>query len=158
VASFLAMPSDHAQPEIPPDDQVAEHMLAFARIFVDGTAAEGRTFDWDASSAQRLDGLCETFLAGTPSAEAVQSMVLSMGSYLGELIVRHGTGVWAYDADAGAAGIDLPFGQRCFPHHKVGMRLSRGPAHSLRLFYYIAVTGDLALGTVDERPSPAVAG
>jgi hypothetical protein len=31
-------------------------------------------------------------------------------------------------------------------------------AHSLRLFYYIAVTGDLALGTVDERPSPATAG
>ncbi len=152
------MSSDHAQTQIPPDDQVAEHMLAFARIFVDGTAAEGRTFDWDASSAQRLDGLCETFLAGAPSAEAVQSMVLSMGSYLGELIVRHGTGVWTYDADAGAAGIDLPFGQRCFPHHKVGRRLSRGPAHSLRLFYYIAVTGDLTLGTVDERPGPATVG
>jgi hypothetical protein len=149
------MPSDHAQTEIPPDEQVAEHMLAFARIFVDGAAAEGRTFGWDASSAQRLDGLCETFLAGVPSEEAVQSMVLSMGSYLGELIVRHGTGIWTYDADAGAAGIDLPFGQRCFPHHKVGRRLSRGPAHSLRLFYYIAVTGDLTLGTVDERPSPA---
>jgi hypothetical protein len=149
------MPSDHAQTEIPPDKQVAEHMLAFARIFVDGAAAEGRAFGWDASSAQRLDGLCDTFLAGVPSQEAVQSMVLSMGSYLGELIVRHGTGGWTYDAVAGAAGIDLPFGQRCFPHHKVGRRLARGPAHSLRLFYYIAVTGDLTLGTVDERPSPA---
>jgi len=153
-----AMLSDGAQAEIPTDEQVAEHMLAFARIFVDGTTAEGRTFDWDAGSAQRLDGLCEAFLAGDPVPDSVQSMVLSMGAYLGELIVRHGGGRWAYDAQAGAAGIDLPFGQRCFPHNKVGKRLSRGPTHSLRLFYYIAVTGDLTLGTVTERPSPDAAG
>jgi hypothetical protein len=42
-------------------------MLAFAQIFVDGTAAEGRTFDWQAGSAQWLDGLCEAFLAGDPA-------------------------------------------------------------------------------------------
>ena len=152
------MSTDRALTEIPADEQVAEHMLAFAQIFVDGTAAEGRTFDWEAGSAQWLDGLCEAFLAGDPTEEAVQSMVLSMGGYLGELIVRHGGGRWTHDVQAGAAGIDLPFGQRCFPHHKVGKRLSRGPAHSLRLFYYIAVTGDLTLGTVNDRPSPGTAG
>jgi hypothetical protein len=147
------MSSGGAQTEIPTDEQVAEHMLALAQIFVNGTAAEGRTFDWGAGSAPLLDGLCEAFLAGDPSQDAVQSMVLSMGAYLGELIVRHGAGRWTYDAQAGAAGIDLAFRQRCFPHHRVGKRLSRGPTHSLRLFYYIAVTGDLTLGTVDERPS-----
>jgi len=61
-------------------------------------------------------------------------------------------------AEAGAAAVDLPFRQRCFPHNKVGKRLSRGPVHSLRLFYYIAVTGDLTLGTVNDRPSPGTAG
>jgi hypothetical protein len=81
-------------------------------------------------------------------------MVLTMGAYLGELIVRHGGGRWTYDAEAGTAAIDLPFKQRCFPHSRVGKRLSRGPAHNLRLFYYMAATGDLTLGTVNERPSP----
>jgi hypothetical protein len=152
------MSSDGAQGEIPTDEQVAEHMLAFAQIFVDGTAAEGRTSDWDTGSARRLDDLCEAFLAGDPTEDAVQSMVLTMGAYLGDLIVRHGGGRWTYDAEAGAAGIDLPFGQRCFPHNKVAKRMSRGPAHSLRLFYYVAVTGDLTLGTVHERPSPDTVG
>jgi hypothetical protein len=147
------MSSDGAQVAIPTQEQVAEHMLTFAQMFVDGTAAEGRTFDWSAGSAQELDGLCESFLAAGPDQDVVQSMVLTMGSYLGELIVRHGGGRWAYDAEAGVAAIDLPFGQRCFPHDKVDKRLSRGPAHSLRLFYYIAVTGDRTLGTVDERPA-----
>jgi hypothetical protein len=138
---------------VPTQEQVAEHMLAFAQMFVDGTAAEGRTFDWSAASAQELDGLCESFLAAAPAEDVVESMVLAMGSYLGELIVRHGGGHWAYDAEAGVAAIDLPSGPRCFPHDKVGKRLSRGPAHNLRLFYYIAVTGDSTLGTVQERPA-----
>jgi len=147
------MSSDRAQQEIPTDEQVAEHMLAFAQMFVDGTAAEGRTFDWSAGSAQWLDGLCDSFLAADPDQDVIAGMILTMGSYLGELIVRNGGGRWTYDAEAGAAAVDLPFRQRCFPHNKVGKRLSRGPVHSLRLFYYIAVTGDLTLGTVHERPS-----
>lgn len=133
-------------------------MLAFAQMFLDGAAAEGQSFGWDAGSAQRLDGLCEAFLASNPSPDAIQSMILAMGAYLGELIVRNGEGQWAYDADAGAAGVDLPSSQRCFPHHKVAKRLAAGSAHSLRLFYYIAVTGDQALGTVDERPAAGWAG
>lgn len=147
------MSSDGVEAVIPSDEQVAEHMLAFAQMFVDGAAAEARNFDWEAGSAQSLDGLCESFLAAGPSQDVVESMVLTMGSYLGELIVRHGGGRWTYDPDAGTAAIDLPFGQRCFPHNRVDKRLSRGSAHSLRLFYYIAVTGDLTLGTVHERPS-----
>ncbi|HEY1920567.1 MAG TPA: hypothetical protein VGH27_33780 [Streptosporangiaceae bacterium] len=147
------MSSDGAQAAIPTQEQVAEHMLTFAQMFVDGTAAEGRAFDWSADSAQRLDGLCESFLAADPDQEVVQSMVLTMGSYLGELIVRHGGGRWAYDTAAGVAAIDLPFGERCFPHDKVDKRLARGSAHNLRLFYYIAVTGDRTLGTVHERPT-----
>lgn len=133
-------------------------MLAFAQMFVDGAAAEGRSFGWDAGSAQRLDGLCEAFLAGEPTPEATQSLILAMGAYLGELIVRNGGGRWTYDADAGAAGVDLPSRQRCFPHHKVARRLAAGSPHSLRLFYYVAVTGDQTLGTVDERPAPDWAG
>jgi hypothetical protein len=146
------MSSDGAVTQIPTDEQVAEHMLAFAQIFVDGAAAEGRTFGWDAGSAQGLDGLREAFLASEPAQDAVTSMIVSMGAYLGELIVRHGGGQWTYDAEARTAAVDLPFKQRCFPQERVIKRLSRGPAHSLRLFYYMATTGDLTLGTVNERP------
>jgi hypothetical protein len=137
------MSSDDTPDAIPSDENVAADMLAFAQMFVDGTAAEGQAFGWDAPSARRLDGLCEAFLAGDPGEDVIQSMVLAMGAYLGELIVRNGDGRWAYDAEACAARVDLPSRKPCFPHSRVDHRLHVGPAHSLRLFYEIAVTGPL---------------
>jgi hypothetical protein len=148
------MSSDTTQ-EVPSDEDVAADMRAFAQIFVDGAAAEGQVFGWDAPCAQRLDGLCEAFLASRPGDDAIQSMVLAMGSYLGELIVRNGDGRWTYDTRAAAAGVDVPSRKRCFPHGRVTQRLTSGPAHSLRLFYEIAVTGPILPGTPPEPPSPA---
>jgi len=121
--------------EVPSDENVAADMLAFAQIFVDGAAAEGQDLGWDAASATRLDGLCEAFLSSDPSEDAIQSMILAMGSYLGELVVRNAGGHWTYDTRAAAAGVDVPSRKRCFPHSRVGQRLTIGPAHSLRLFY-----------------------
>jgi len=135
------LPSE--EDEIPSDEDVAADMRAFAQIFVDGAAAEGQEFGWDAAAAQRLDGLCDAFLASKPDADAIQSMVLAMGSYLGELVVRNGGGHWTYDTRAVAAGVDVPSKKRCFPHGRVGQRLTLGSAHSLRLFYEIAVTGQI---------------
>ena len=114
-----------------------------------------RTFGWDAAAALRLDGLCDAFLASEPDEDAIQSMVLAMGSYLGELVVRNGHGRWTYDPRAGAAGVDVPSSKRCFPHSRVGQRLTMGPAHSLRLFYEIAVTGPILPGSREEPGSPA---
>jgi hypothetical protein len=130
-------------------------MRAFAQIFVDGAAAEGQEFGWDPASARRLDGLCEAFLASQPGADAIQSMILAMGSYLGELVVRNGGGRWTYDTRAGAAGVDVPSRKRCFPHSRVGQRLTTGPGHSLRLFYEIAVAGPITPGPPGEPGSPA---
>ena len=133
--------------QIPSDEDVAADMRAFAQIFVDGAAAEGREFGWEAASALRLDALCDAFLASKPSEDAIQSMVLAMGSYLGELVVRNGNGRWTYDTRAAAAGVDVPSRKRCFPHGRVGQRLTLGSAHSLRLFYEIAVTGPILGGS-----------
>jgi hypothetical protein len=132
--------------EGPSDADVAADMRAFAQIFVDGTAAEGQEFGWDAAAATRLDGLCDAFLASDPSEDAIQSMVLAMGSYLGELVVRNAGGRWTYDTGTAAAGVDVPSRKRCFPHSRVVQRLTVGPAHSLRLFYEIAVTGPILPG------------
>jgi hypothetical protein len=137
--------TDETDP-LPADENVAADMLAFAQMFVDGAAAEGREFGWDAICAQRLDPLCEAFLASSPDADAIQTMVLAMGSYLGELVVRNAGGRWTYDPRAGAAGVDVPSRKRCFPHSRVAQRLTLGSAHSLRLFYDIAVTGPILPG------------
>lgn len=148
------MSSDTTE-EIPSDEDVAADMEAFAQIFVDGAAAEGQEFGWDAASAGRLDGLCEAFLASRPDEDAIQSMVLAMGSYLGELVVRNGHGHWTYDTRAAAAGVDVPSRKRCFPHSRVGQRLTIGAAHSLRLFYQIAVTGPILPGQPASTPGTA---
>lgn len=131
---------------LPTDENVAADMLAFAQMFVDGAAAEGQDFGWDAACAQRLDPLCEAFLASGPDADAIQSMVLAMGSYLGELVVRNADGRWTYDPRAGAAGVNVPSSKRCFPHSRVAQRLTAGSAHSLRLFYEIAVADPILPG------------
>ena len=65
------------------------------------------------------------FLASSPAHDVIRSMVLTMGAYLGELIVRNGGGPTICVPIA--AGIDLPSGRRCFPHNRVGKRLTIAP-------------------------------
>lgn len=123
-------------------------MLGLARAFVDGSAAEGDPFGWESDEAARLDGVCEAFLANDPPAEYQHSMIMAMGAYLGELLVRHGGGRWAYDAGQQAAAVEMPNGLRAYPHNKVAKRLERGPEHSLSAFYRYGLTRETPPGTV----------
>lgn len=115
-------------------------MRRLAQIFVEGLAEEGEVFGWEASEALRLDGLCERFLASQPEAEVRNSMTVSMGAYLGELLVRNADGRWRFDDHLDAAVVDLPNGLVAFPMNKVHKRLDLGAAHNLADFYRYSIT------------------
>jgi hypothetical protein len=143
---------------VPADEKVAADMQRLAGIFIGGAAAAGDTLGWDAGAALQLDGLCEVFLASGPDEDGIGRMVLVMGAYLGELIVRNGNGRWTYDPRARAAGVDTPAKRRFFPHNKVDKRLTVGAEHSLWVFYDMAVSGrvpsDVKI-TPRQPPDPA---
>jgi hypothetical protein len=123
-------------------------MLRLAEAFVIGSAEEGEHFGWDSTEASRLDSVCEEFLRGNPPEDVRHSMVLAMGSYLGELMVRNGHGRWAYDATLREAVVEMPNGLVGYPHSKVAKRLDLGPEHNLFQFYWYSLTRDLPPGSI----------
>src|SRR5262245_19410630 len=95
-------------PLFSPDEETAAAMRSLAEKFLSGGAAEGWHFGWDPAEAARLDEACDAFLRTNPPAEIRHSMIMAMGAYLGELMVRFGGGYWAYDAKERAAVVEMP--------------------------------------------------
>lgn len=131
----------------PSDAQTSEAMRRLAEAFVKGAAAEGEPFGWESTEASRLDEICDAFLVSDPPADYRHSMIMSMGAYLGELLVRHGGGRWAFDRADSAAVVEMPNGLRAYPHNKVAKRLEHGPEHSLFQFYWYGLTRETPPGT-----------
>ncbi|HEX5595417.1 MAG TPA: hypothetical protein VFX61_05240 [Micromonosporaceae bacterium] len=120
-----------------------------------GAAEEGEVFGWESTEASRLDDICDLFLASDPPAEYRHSMIMSMGAYLGELLVCHGGGRWMYERAENAAVVEMPNGLSAYPHAKVAKRLDYGSEHNLFLFYWYALTRDTPPGTtVRVLPGP----
>lgn len=118
-------------------------MAALADAFVKGAAHEGHHFDYAVENAPRLDALVDLFLQSRPGDDVINSMVLSMGAYVGELIVRNGGGVWTFDHEVGAPGVRLTSDLVGFPLAKVGKRLADGAEHSIAQFVEVAMSGEL---------------
>jgi hypothetical protein len=118
-------------------------MARFADIFVTGSAEEGHHFDYAVENAPRLDALVDLFRDGEPADDVIHSMVLSMGAYVGELIVRNGGGRWTHVPEARGFGVELTSGLVCFPLNKVGKRITVGPEHSIAQFVEFAMSGVL---------------
>ena len=118
-------------------------MAALADAFVSGAAEEGHHFDYASENAARLDPLVDLFLQSQPGDDVINSMVLSMGAYVGELIVRNGGGIWTFEQDVGAPGVRLTSGLVCFPLNKVGKRITIGAEHSIARFVEVAMSGEL---------------
>lgn len=127
---------DRADPPSRPlgDDRVAQDMREFAEVFREGAQADGVDLDWESASAQRLDELCDLFLAGEPHEETARYMTMSLGAYLGELLVRSAGGRWVHDHEQRMAAVQLEDGRRCHPHHAAHDRLAGGGG-SLAGFY-----------------------
>ncbi|MEV4413544.1 hypothetical protein [Catellatospora sp. NPDC049609] len=134
----------------PTDAETAEAMGRLAETFVKGSAAEGWPLGWESTEASQLDDICDAFLATDPPPAYRQSMIMSIGAYLGELMVRHGGGRWAYDPHENAAVVEMPNGLRGFPHGKVAKRLEHGREHNLFTFYRYGLTREAPPGTTVE--------
>jgi hypothetical protein len=143
---FRRQKQREAQPAAPQpldDSQVAKSMADLADAFVRGAAEEGHHFDFAPENASRLDALVDMFLDSQPRDDVVHSMVMSMGAYVGELIVRNAAGIWTYEPQTSAPGIKLRTGLLCFPLNKVGKRITVGPEHSIAQFVEVAMSGEL---------------
>ncbi|MBO0867569.1 MAG: hypothetical protein J2P15_03305 [Micromonosporaceae bacterium] len=128
-------------------------MRRLAETFIAGMDAEGEHFTWDSTEAARLDDVCDMLLSTDPPEPVRHSMIMTMGAYLGELMVRHGNGRWSYDADLSEAVVDMPNGLVGYPLSKVAKRIHRGPEHNLFQFYWYALTRDVPPG-VQVRETP----
>jgi hypothetical protein len=104
-------------------------MASLAHSFVTGSAAEGHHFHYAVDDGPRLDELVELFQMSAPSDDVVHSMVLSMGAYVEEVLVRNASGQWRVEMQAPA--IRLPGDLDCFPLNKVAKRITVGPEHSI---------------------------
>ncbi len=125
----------------PPADGVAEQAATLAHAFVTGAAEEGEVFVYDVGDGPRLDRLIDEFVATNPSPEYVHSMVLSMGAYVGELLVRAGAGHWVMDPKVGAGVMSGEL--MCFPMNKVAKRIGIGPEHSIAQLIEVALADKL---------------
>lgn len=129
-------------------------MAGLSEAFVSGSAEEGEHFDYAPENAERLDAWVELFVAERPSEDVVHSVVVSMGAYVGELIVRNGGGRWTFAPQAGAPGVELTSGLVCFPLNKVGKRITVGPEHSIDQFVQVALAGELPPEARQIDPPP----
>lgn len=122
------------------DQETASAMASLATAFVQGVAEEtGLSLGWTESDAARLDDLCEAFLRSRPSKAVKHSMIMSMGAYLGELIIRNTRGRWRYHRARREAVFLTADDLEGYPHSKVAKRLDTGPEHNLLAYYVYAV-------------------
>ncbi len=126
------------------DDETAAAMHSLAEAFRTGAAAQTDVgLGWGEADAAVLDALAEAFVRSGPTADVRHSMIMSMGAYLGELIVRHSGGRWCYDGKRRAAVVETPGGLRGYPHNKVAKKLDGGVNRDLLAFYVYAVRGEV---------------
>lgn len=137
VVNFLGRRDDRT----PSDVETAEVMRELAEAFREVAAEQGETLGWETREASKLDALCDRFLATDPSAGLRHSMVMAMGAYLGELMVRHGGGRWGYGSGDRKAVVVLANGLVCHPHDEVAQRLDLGPQLDLGFYFHYALAG-----------------
>jgi hypothetical protein len=145
---------DPVTPATPDDATIARQMAGLAEAFVSGSAEEGEHFDFAPENAPRLDAWVDLFVADRPTDDVVHSVVVSMGAYVGELIVRSGGGEWTFEPQADAPGVRLISGLVCFPLNKVGKRITVGPEHSIAQFVQVALSGELPPEARRVDPQP----
>lgn len=139
--------SRRKQEDVIEDAEVASQMRKLADAFISGAAADGWHFSWDDAEVSRLDEYCDIFSGDNPPPEMQHSVVLAMGAFLGELMVRCGGGRWTYDPKERAAAVDMPNELRAYPHNKVAKRVELGAEHSLAPYYHYGLTRELPSGS-----------
>jgi hypothetical protein len=111
----------------------------------------GVALDFSPASLKRLDAIVDD-LRRDQRFEAVQTLLFSMGCYVGEVLVRHAGGRWRTTEELGMGkvasspiAVEMPGGRGCNPVARVYRRFQKGRDDSLAAFYQ-AIAGSPPAG------------
>jgi hypothetical protein len=111
----------------------------------------GVTLDYSPASLRQLDTIVDD-LRRDQRFEALQTLLFSMGCYVGEVLVRHASARWRTTPEPGAGkvatspiAIEMPDGRVCNPVGRVYGRFQKGRKDSLPGFFQ-TMTGVLPGG------------
>ena len=106
----------------------------------------GVTLDYSPASLKQLDTFIDD-LRRDQRFEGLQTLLFSMGCYVGEVLVRHAGGRWRTTGELGMGkvasspiGVEMPDGRGCNPVGRVYKRFQKGREDSLAGFFQ-AMTG-----------------
>jgi hypothetical protein len=108
----------------------------------------GARLDYTAESLRTLDGIIDD-LRRDQRFEALQTLLFSMGCYVGEVLVRHAGGRWRSTQElemgpgriaSSPIAVEMPDGRGCNPVGRVYGRFQKGRENSLPAFF-AAMTG-----------------
>jgi hypothetical protein len=109
----------------------------------------GVQLDYSGESLRALDGIVDD-LRRDQRFEALQTLLFSMGCYVGEVLVRQAGGRWRSTQDLGMGtvgsspiAVEMPDGRGCNPVGRVYRRFQKGREDSL-LAFFAAMTGGSA--------------
>ena len=112
----------------------------------------GVTLDYGPSSLAQLDTIIDD-LRRDQRFEALQTLLFSIGCYVGEVLVRHAGGRWRTTKELGLGraasspiGIEMPDGRGCNPVGRVYRRFQIGREDSLAGFFQAMA------GTSGDKP------
>lgn len=110
------------------------HALEFCDLV---SASYGLELDYSPGSLSQLDDLIDSNF-GPGSADDHSSLIVGMGCYLGEVVIRNHGGAWHADEEffrSPAVVIEGRLQTHTFPISRVWRRFEYGPEHSLVGYY-----------------------
>lgn len=100
----------------------------------------GVALDYSPASLKELDAIVDD-LRRDQRFESLQTLLFSMGCYVGEVLVRHAGGRWRTTEELGGRvasspiAVEMPDGRGCNPIARVYRRFQKGREDSLAAFY-----------------------
>lgn len=113
--------------------------------------ARGEAVDYDLDSITWVEGFIERTRKRYGEGGVPESLISTIGCYLGEAIIAEADGLWV-DDEAHGPGVLFPNGDCVFPLTKVGKQFERGleQGESILSFYTVAVSY-IAIGALRSR-------
>ncbi|GAA2995228.1 hypothetical protein [Streptomyces fulvorobeus] len=122
----------------------ASAMRPYTSVFVTRLTERNRLpLDYSVASLRLVDLVVDGLRRDQPRRDQVDGILLGLGAYTGEVIVRRAGGVWV-DFDAGqrelfrqTVGVRMPDGRVWNPLGKVVNRFESGPEESVQRLYLL---------------------
>lgn len=121
-----------ASPQPAPQSRYQEEAGTFLSTM--GEMAPQMRLDYSVESLQRLDQFISEHFDGNSSQEVGETLLLRVGSYLGEVIIRHLGGHWNEDGRPEVNEVGLL--DVIYPLEKAQKRFQNGKEDSLAWYYH----------------------